>query len=253
MSARPPLERLREDLLCAYHVLDLDGQGSGLGGHVSARLPGASTFWCHAWGLAFDEVGIDDLLEVDFALNRRQGRGKVNPTLIFHSRIYAARPEVNCVVHTHADHATVLTAGGTPFAMVTQLAALLHDDLAFLDEYDGLVTADAEGDHLARALGSRRALLLRNHGLISVGPDIGTAVVGALVIEANCAAQLKAAALGPVRALPDAAAVHAKRFLGAPGNTLDRWNMLKRRAARARERFIPPGVIAASPPAPESP
>ena len=99
-------DALRLDLLCAYHVLDLEGQGSGLGGHVTARVPGENAFWCHAWGLAFDEVVIDDLIKLDFGLNKLAGHGKVNPTLIFHARIYAARPDVASVVHTHADHVT---------------------------------------------------------------------------------------------------------------------------------------------------
>jgi L-fuculose-phosphate aldolase len=239
------LAKLRADLLCAFHVLDLDGQGSGLGGHVTARVPGTETFLCHGWGLAFDEVGADDLLHVNFALERLAGRGKVNPTLTFHSQIYRARPDVGCVVHTHADHVVALTASGAPFELVTQLAAILHDDWAFLDEYDGLVLDASEGEVLARALGPRRALILKNHGLISVGAAIGEAVIGAVVMEACARVQLTAmrggGALSP---LPPAGAAAAKRFLTTDANTLDRWNMLKRRAQRARPDRIPASLVA---------
>ena len=103
------LEQLRTDLVCAYHVLDLEGQGSGLGGHVTARVQGEDAFWTHPFGIAFEEVRVDDLIKLDFNLNLQAGSGRVNPTLIFHSRIYQARPDVRCVVHTHADSVTALT------------------------------------------------------------------------------------------------------------------------------------------------
>lgn len=236
--------KLRADLLCAFHVLDLDGQGSGLGGHVTARVPGTDTFLGHAWGLAFDEVRADDLLTASFALERLAGRGKVNPTLAFHSAIYRARPDVGCVVHTHADHVVALTASGARFALVTQLAAILHDDWAFLDEYDGLVLGASEGDVLARALGPRRTLLLKNHGLVCVGASIGEAVIGAVVTEACARVQLAAMRGGAVSPLPPAGAAAAKRFLTGDANTLDRWNMLKRRAHRARPDRIPASLVA---------
>ena len=236
-------EQLRTDLVCAYHVLDLEGQGSGLGGHVTARVPGEDAFWSHPFGLAFEEVTVDDLLKLDFNLKLQSGSGRVNPTLIFHSRIYQARPDVRCVVHTHADHVTALTATGTALALVSQLSSILLDDTAFLDEYEGLLVDQHSGDDLARALGAKRALLLKNHGLISVGASIGAAVIGAIVLEANAALQLKTMAAGEVSALPRAAAEDAKRFLTSATNTQDRWAMLKRRAARARPAFIPASVL----------
>lgn len=233
----------RADLVCAYHVLDLEGQGSGLGGHVTARVAGEDAFWSHPFGLAFDEVTVDDLIKLDFKLNRLEGDGRVNPTLIFHSRIYQARPEVSCVVHTHADHVTALTATGVPLELVTQLASILLDDTAYLNEYEGLVVDQSGGDDLARALGSKRALLLKNHGLISVGASIGAAVTGAIILEYAAMMQLKVMAAGAVSALPRAAAEEAKRFLTTDTNTRDRWAMLKRRAARARPSMIPAAAL----------
>ena len=210
---------LRLNLLCAYHVLDLDGQGSGLGGHVSARATGEEAFWCHAFGLAFDEVTQEDLIKLDFRLNKLAGSGKANPTLIFHARIYAARPDVQCIVHTHADHVTALTASGAPFEMVMQLAAILHEDTASLDEYDGIIEGRDGGDQMAQALGAKRLLLLKNHGLISVGRSVGEAVIGALVAEANAALHLRTLAVGIVDKVPVVMAryvegSHVREWLG---------------------------------------
>lgn len=236
--------KLAADLVCAFHVLDLDGQGSGLGGHVTARVPGTETFLCHGFGLAFDDVGPDDLLQVNFALELLAGHGKVNPTLTFHSAIYRARPDVRCIVHTHADHVVALTATGTRFELVTQLAAMLHEDYAYLDEYDGVILDSSEGEVLARALGPRRALILKNHGLISVGASIGEAVIGAVVMESCARVQLDAMPGGAVSPLPPAGAAATKRFVTTDANTLDRWNMLKRRAHRARPDRIPASLVA---------
>ena len=235
---------IRADLVCAYHVLDLDGQGSGLGGHVTARVPGTETFLCHGFGLAFDDVGPDDLLHVNFALELLAGCGKVNPTLTFHSAIYRARPDVRCIVHTHADHVVALTATGTRFELVTQLAAMLHEDWALLDEYDGVILHSSAGETLARELGPRRALILKNHGLISVGASSGEAVIGAVVMEACARVQLDAMRGGTVSPLPPASAAATKRFLTTDAQTLDRWNMLKRRAHRARPDRIPASLVA---------
>ena len=82
-------------------------------------------------------------------------------------------------------------------------------------------------------------MLLKNHGLISVGPSIAAAVTGAIILEYAAMMQLKVMAAGSVSALPRAAAAEAKRFLTTGTNTQDRWAMFKRRAARARPAFIP--------------
>src|SRR5258708_5646870 len=81
---------LTRDLLHAYHILDSDGQSSGIAGHLTARLPGQRTFWSHRWGLGFDEVTMGDLIEADFNLATVTGEGRVNPTLNIHTQIYEA-------------------------------------------------------------------------------------------------------------------------------------------------------------------
>src|SRR5690606_31593901 len=82
----PELAALKHDLLCAFHILHRAGQGSGVAGHLTARLPGARTFWTHKWGMAFEEVAADDLQEADFELNVVTGTEAINPTLHIHTR-----------------------------------------------------------------------------------------------------------------------------------------------------------------------
>ena len=135
-------------------------------------------------GLAFDEVGPDDLLHVSFALERLAGGGKVNPTLTFHSEIYRARPDVGCVVHTHADHLVAPTATGTRFELVTQLAAILHDDWCLPRRIRRARARLVRGrDARARARAAARADP-EEPRLIAVRAAIGEAVIGAVVMEA---------------------------------------------------------------------
>src|SRR5690348_480955 len=102
------IEALKEDLVCACHALDAVGLTSDIGGHLTARLPGARTFWTYQWGQGFDEVGYGDIVEANFDLATVTGRGRVNPTLHIHTQIYLARPDANAIVHTHGHNAVAL-------------------------------------------------------------------------------------------------------------------------------------------------
>lgn len=228
------LEALKRDLFHAYHILDADGQSSGIAGHLTARRPGARTFWSHRWGLGFDEVSYDDLIEADFELATVTGEGRVNPTLNIHTQIYEARPEVSCIIHTHGKNALALGAAGATLEPVTQTGAVFYDDIAFLDEYEGVVLGKSEGDTIAEALGRRRGVLLKNHGALVVGATVREATIAMLVLEFAAEVQLKAMAAGPLSRLPDAAARQAKTFLLSKELIDQRFEHQVRRLRRAR-------------------
>jgi len=226
--------QLRNDLLHAYHILDADGQASGIAGHLTARLPGADRFWSHRWGMGFDEVRADGLIEADFDLRTRQGEGRVNPTLHIHTRIYAARPDVTCIIHTHGKASVALGCAGMVLEPITQTGAVFHDDIALFDEFHGIVLDTAEGDAIAAALGARRGLLLKNHGALVVGASVAEACIGMTVLEWAADVQLRAAAVGPLQHLAPEAAEQSKRFLLDADNLGLRWDFLKRKVARSR-------------------
>jgi L-fuculose-phosphate aldolase len=228
------LQALKRDLLHAYHILDADGQSSGIAGHLTARLPGARTFWSHRWGLGFDEVTYDDLIEADFELATVTGEGRVNPTLNIHTQIYEVRPDVGCIVHTHGKNALALGAAGSTLEPVTQTGAVFYDDIAFLDEYEGVVFGKSEGDTIAEALGRRRGVLLKNHGALVVGANVRAATIAMLVLEFAAEVQLKAMAAGPLSRLPEAAALQAKTFLVSPEVIDQRFEHQVRRIRRDR-------------------
>jgi L-fuculose-phosphate aldolase len=225
---------LTSDLLHAYHILDADGQASGIAGHLTARLPGADRFWSHQWGVGFDEVRAEGLIEADFDLKTTRGEGRVNPTLHIHTRIYRARPDVNCIIHTHGKAGVALGCAGMNLEPITQTGAIFNDDIALFDEFHGIVLDTNEGDAIAAALGQRRGLLLKNHGALVVGGNVAEACIGMTVLEWAADVQLRAAAAGPLQRLDAGAAAQSKGFLLNPANLGLRWDFLKRKIARSR-------------------
>lgn len=230
----PELSELKRDLLHAYHILDADGQSSGIAGHLTARLPGQRTFWSHRFGLGFEEVTSGDLIEADFDLKTVTGEGRVNPTLNIHTQIYEVRPDVTCIIHTHAKNGLALGACGSTLEPVVQSGALFYQDIAFLDEYEGIVLGKSEGDTIAEALGGRRGILLKNHGALVVGDSVRTAVISTQMLEFAAEVQLKAMAAGKLSPLPDAAARQAKQFLLSKSVMDQRWAHQCRRVQKQR-------------------
>lgn len=230
----PELRELKHDLLHAYHILDADGQSSGIAGHLTARLPGQRSFWSHRFGLGFEEVTAADLIEADFELRTVSGEGRVNPTLNIHTQIYEVRPDVTCIIHTHARNGLALGACGSTLEPVVQSGALFYDDIAFLDEYEGIVLGKSEGDTIAEALGGRRGILLKNHGALVVGATVREAVISTQMLEFAAEVQLKAMAAGRLSPLPEPAARQAKQFLLSKAVMDQRWAHQCRRVRRQR-------------------
>ncbi len=243
------LEPLLTELIAGYHVLDHDGQASGVAGHLSARLPGAQTFWSHRFGLTFGEVGAAQLLESDFELNVLRGTPPINPTMHIHTRIYLARPDVNAIVHTHGKNILALSAIGAELEMCTQPAALFHQDIAYLDEYEGAALGKSEGDAIAHALGKKTAVVLRHHGQLVVGASVGDAVFRAVRLESVAGLQLAAMAAGRLQTMPLAGTEQVQRFQTA-GVAHMQWLALRREIFRLRPNLLdglhalvpPPGI-----------
>ena len=227
---------LRRELLAAYHILDVHGQNAGIAGHLTARLPGGDSFWCHGYGQGFEEVRAADLCHADMTLKVLHG-GKINPSLVIHTGLYAARPDIGCVIHTHSLNAVMLSATGSELLPLFQSALMFQGDCALHAEYGGIVDTVETGVELARALGHRRALILANHGALVVGRNVREAVHCAIMLDDACRIQLgaMAAAAGrPLVTVDDATAAEAKRFLLSDKVLGLRWDHYLRRVIAAR-------------------
>src|SRR5688500_3436993 len=196
---------MRVDLAAAFRLavrLDLH---EGVCNHFSAMLPDGKRFLLNRYGLHWSEVSASNLLALDGEGRILAGEGEFEKTAFYiHSRIHLAHPRATCVLHTHMPYATALTLlEGGRLEMVEQNALRFHDDIAYDDVYNGLVVDDAEGDRLARALGTKRVMFLANHGVIVVGPSVAEAFDAMYYLERACRLQVLARSMGgkfrPVR------------------------------------------------------
>jgi ribulose-5-phosphate 4-epimerase/fuculose-1-phosphate aldolase len=196
---------MRVDLAAAFRLavrLDLH---EGVCNHFSVMLPDGKRFLLNRYGLHWSEVTASNLLALDGEGRILAGEGEFEKTAFYiHSRIHLAHPRATCVLHTHMPHATALTLlEGGRLEMVEQNALRFHDDIAYDDVYNGLVVDDAEGDRLARALGTKRVMFLANHGVIVVGPSVAEAFDAMYYLERACRVQVLARSMGgklrPVR------------------------------------------------------
>ena len=196
------LERAaRVDLAAAFRLavrLDLH---EGVCNHFSVMLADGQTFLLNRYGLHWNEVTASNLLALDAAGRVLGGEGEYEKTAFWiHSRIHLASPHAACVLHTHMPNATALTLlEDGRLEMVEQNALRFHDDIAYDDTYNGLVVDEAEGDRLARVLGTKRVLFLANHGVIVVGPSVAEAFDSLYYLERACRLQVLARMMGGKR------------------------------------------------------
>src|SRR3954467_10957356 len=187
----------RIDLAAAFRLAVRMDLHEGVCNHFSLMLPGGK-FLLNRYGLHWSEVSVSNLLALDADGNVLEGEGEFEKTAFYiHSRIHLAHPRAACVLHTHMPYATTLTLlEGGRLEMVEQNALRFADDIAYDDEYNGLVVDTAEGDRLARVLGTKRVLFLANHGVIVVGPSVAEAFDSMYYLERACRLQVLALSTG---------------------------------------------------------
>lgn len=218
---RSPEEELAErktKLAAALRVFGRFGFDEGVAGHITARDPIEPThFWVNPVGRAFKLMRVSDLIKVDHEGTIVEGDGGLNQAAFaIHSRIHKARPDVIAAAHSHSVHGKAWSSLGRLLDPLTQDACAFYGDHALFDDYTGVVFDTAEGDRIAEALGPHKAVILRNHGLLTVGHTVDEAAWWFVTMERSCQAQLLAEAAGtPVPIDADQAADTA-RFTGNP-------------------------------------
>jgi len=194
----------RIDLAAAFRLAVRMDLHEGVCNHFTLMLPDERRFLLNAYGLHWSEVTASNLLVLDPDGAVLEGEGEAEKTAFYiHSRIHLANRRAACVLHTHMPYATALTLTVPGrLEMVEQNALRFADDIAYDDEYNGLVVDDAEGDRLARVLGDRRVLFLANHGVLVVGKSVAEAFDALYYLERACRLQVLARATGlPLRAV----------------------------------------------------
>jgi len=229
---------LRQKLALTCRALSDRGHDSGLAGQITARAEASGTYYTQRLGLGFDEITQDNLLLVDEDLNVIEGEGMANPANRFHSWIYRARPDVQCIVHTHPFHVAALSMLETPLVVSHMDTTPLYDDCAFLPSWPGVPVGNEEGEIISQALGDKKAILLAHHGQIVAGASVEEACSLAVLIERAAALQLAAMAAGTIKELPEELAREAHDWTLLPNRSAANFAYYARRALAAHPDAI---------------
>lgn len=206
----------KQRLAAALRVFGKFGYGEGIAGHISVRDPeDPERFWVNPFGVSFNRVRVRDLICVDGAGNVVEGTHRVNPSAFaIHSQIHTLRPDATAAAHGHTVNSRALGALGRLLEPLDQESAAFFEDQVLYDAYDGPSVAVEQGRAMAQALGDKRAMLLRHHGLITVGGSVDEAVHWFVTYEGCAQMQLLAAAAGTVRPMTDEQARSARAGFG---------------------------------------
>jgi ribulose-5-phosphate 4-epimerase/fuculose-1-phosphate aldolase len=205
-------ERLyrKQRLAAALRLFAHYGFDEGVAGHITARDPEfPDRFWVNPFGRYFGQICVSDLLLVNHKGEVIEGDRPVNAAAFaIHSQIHHARPDAIAAAHAHSLHGKAFSSLGRLLDPITQDACSFYEDHAVFDDYTGVVLSTDEGQRIATTLGDRKALILRNHGLLTVGRSVDEAAWWFIAMDRSCQAQLMAEAIGkPVLIDPDIASL----------------------------------------------
>ena len=228
--------QLRVDLAACYRLVAMYGWADLVFTHISARIPGPEHhFLINPYGLMFDEITASSLIRVDQNCNKLSDSPyPVNPAgFIIHSCIHAAREDVGCVLHTHTRAGVAVSAQRDGILPISQQSTFVLSSLAYHD-YEGVAVREDEQPRLQRDLGAATFLMLRNHGLLTVGNTIADAFLAMYIFQTTCEIQIATQSGGGPLVTIDPRIVesigHAMKVQGAGGALV--WPALLRRIDR---------------------
>ncbi len=203
-----PSRDLRADLALCYRVVAHYGMTDQIYTHISARVPGAEDrFLLNRIGVGFDEMTAGDLMEVGLEAPPEYDPGDIEADRVnraghtIHSAIYMARPEAGCALHLHSRAGMAVAALAEGLLPLNQISMQFYDRVAYHD-YEGIALDLDERARLIASLGGKSAMILRNHGLITVGRSVAEAFMRAYYLEKACEIQMDTLAMGRPFTLP---------------------------------------------------
>lgn len=237
----------RRELAACYRLFDHLGWTEAIYNHITLRVagedPGRPEYLINAFGLHYAEVTPDNLLKIDAqGTATAGGQAQVNRAgFVIHGALHEARPDAHCIVHVHTTAGCAVACKESGLRHDNFYSAMLCGDVAYHD-YEGVTTSLDERPRLVRSIGSCHHLILRNHGLLTVGRTVAEAFQRMWVLQRACEIQLASdAGAGPNRAIAAdvLARVPASRLEGASDGLLAQrlFDAMLRRAGIRRELF----------------
>ncbi|WP_083440654.1 class II aldolase/adducin family protein [Aquincola tertiaricarbonis] len=199
-------ERLhrQQRLAAAFRIFARYGFDQGLAGHITARDPELTDhFWVNPFGLHFSRIKVSDLLLVNARGEIAVGRGPLNrAAFAIHAAIHEARPDVVAAAHTHSLYGKAWASLGRKLDPLTQDGCAFYEDHGLFEDFNGVVYETDEGFRIAEALGQRKGVILKNHGILTAGPTVEAAAWWYIALDNACHTQLLAEAAGTPQPIP---------------------------------------------------
>ena len=212
----------RQRLAAAFRLFSRFGFDEGVAGHITARDPERPDhFWVNPFGMDFSQIRASDLLLVNHVGEVVEGEAPVNrAAFAIHAAVHSARPDVIAAAHAHSMYGKAWSSLGRLLSPITQDACAFYEDHGLFDDFTGVVYDPAEGGRIAAALGTGKAVILRNHGLLTVGHSVDEAAWWFITMDRSCHAQLLAEAAGEPRLIDHDQAQLTRQQIGS---TLAGW------------------------------
>jgi ribulose-5-phosphate 4-epimerase/fuculose-1-phosphate aldolase len=235
--------QVRVDLAAAYRLVAEYGWDDLVFTHISARVPGPEHhFLINPYGMMFEEITASSLVKVDLEGKIvMESDYHINPAgFTIHSAVHAAREDALCVMHLHTDYGIAVSAQEQGLLPISQQSLFVLASLGYHD-YEGLALNDEEKPRLVADLGNKQFLILRNHGLLTVGRTVADAFLSMFLLERACRIQILAQAGGgkliPIskEVLKQVAAQEAVVVTGGPGRLV--WPGLLRKLDRMNANY----------------
>lgn len=180
---------VRKDLAAAYRLVHHFGWDDLIFTHISAKIPGTNTFLINQLGLMFNEVTASNLVKVDIT-GQVIGVGSINPAgFLIHSAIHSARPDVVCILHTHTPSGVAVSADKDGLWPISQQSLVALESMSYYD-YNGIAIDSSEKVALQDTILDKNFMILRNHGLLTVGSSVKDAFLNMRVLQQACDIQV---------------------------------------------------------------
>lgn len=191
---------LKERLACGFRVLGRERLFEGASGHVTVRDSiDPSCFWVNPYGKHFSMMTASDLLLIDHsgkivAGGKPERQYYNSAAFVIHAAIHTARPDVNAVCHSHTPYGKAFATLGRPFPFYTQDSASFWDDISLYDSHGGVVLSSKESARIVESMGNHKAIIMQNHGIMTVGGCVESAIAWFMLLENECRCILTAEA-----------------------------------------------------------
>jgi ribulose-5-phosphate 4-epimerase/fuculose-1-phosphate aldolase len=185
---------VRRDLAACYRLVAMKGWDDLVANHLTARVPGEpDAFLINPFGMLFEEVTASNLVKINLAgeILTPTPFGINKTGFVIHSAVHEARPDAACVIHLHSPDGVAVSMVEGGLLPLNQTAMMIAHDIAF-HEYEGVALDLAERARLAADLGTKHLMLLRNHGILTLGTSVGEAFARAYFLEWACNVQVRA-------------------------------------------------------------